>query len=149
MRRGICASACHALGLTPCTQTLHVTTATLLGNKSYSERCVTAWQPLLGVSFNNSAAATLTGREREGADSAAAHLQVSVSWCGLMLALRSLRTGPGSMVGRPVAEVVVVHVEEILRSRPGCRLRLRRCRCRTGHTITTPSYASIYLLFLF
>lgn len=52
-----------------------------------------------------------------------------------MLALRSLRTGPGSMVGRPVAEVVVVHVEEILLSRPGCRLRLRRCTCRhrTGH----------------
>lgn len=53
-----------------------------------------------------------------------------------MLALRSLRTGPGSMVGRPVAEVVVVHVEEILRSRPGCRLRLRRCRYKKGHTIT-------------
>lgn len=55
------------------------------------------------------------------------YLQVSVSWYGLMLALRSLRTGPGSMVGRPVAEVVVVHVEEILLRRPGWRLRLRRC----------------------
>ena len=55
------------------------------------------------------------------------YLQVSVSWKGLMLALRSLRTGPGSMVGMPVAEVVVVHVEEILLRRPGWRLRLRRC----------------------
>lgn len=94
------------------------------------------WQPLLGVSLNNSASAALAwregGEEKQRADSAAPHLQVSVSWCCLMLALRSLRTGPGSMVGRPVAEVVVVHVEEILLSRPGCRLRLRRCRYRTG-----------------
>lgn len=45
----------------------------------------------------------------------------------LMLAERSRRTGPGSMVGSPVAEVVVVQVEEILRSNPGGRLRLRRC----------------------
>lgn len=44
----------------------------------------------------------------------------------LMLAERSRRTGPGSMVGSPVAEVVVVHVDEILLSRPGGRLRLRR-----------------------
>lgn len=45
----------------------------------------------------------------------------------LMLAERSLRTGPGSMVGSPVAEVVVVQVDEILLSNPGGRLRLRRC----------------------
>lgn len=46
----------------------------------------------------------------------------------LMLAERSLRSGPGSMVGRPVAEVVVVQVDEILLSNPGGRLRLNRCR---------------------
>lgn len=45
----------------------------------------------------------------------------------LMLAERSLRSGPGSMVGRPVAEVVVVQVDEILLSKPGGRLRLNRC----------------------
>lgn len=45
----------------------------------------------------------------------------------LMLAERSRRTGPGSMVGSPVAEVVVVQVDEILLSNPGGRLRLRRC----------------------
>ena len=56
------------------------------------------------------------------------YLPVGPSWVGLMLALRSRRTGPGSMVGRPVAEVVVVQVEEILRSRPGGRDRLRRCK---------------------
>lgn len=44
----------------------------------------------------------------------------------LMLAERSLRSGPGSMVGRPVAEVVVVQVDEILLSKPGGRLRLNR-----------------------
>lgn len=48
----------------------------------------------------------------------------------LMLAERSLRSGPGSMVGRPVAEVVVVQVDEILLSRPGGRLRLNRCSRR-------------------
>lgn len=46
----------------------------------------------------------------------------------LMLAERSRRTGPGSMVGIPVAEVVVVQVEEILLSNPGGKLRLRRCK---------------------
>lgn len=45
----------------------------------------------------------------------------------LMLAERSRRSGPGSMVGRPVAEVVVVQVEEIRLSNPGGKLRLRRC----------------------
>lgn len=43
-----------------------------------------------------------------------------------MLALRSRRTGPGSRVGRPVAEVVVVHVEEIRLKSPGCKLLLKR-----------------------
>lgn len=59
-------------------------------------------------------------------DSLFTMLHGGLSWRGLMLAERSLCTGPGSMVGRPVAEVVVVHVEEILLSRPGGRLRLRR-----------------------
>lgn len=54
----------------------------------------------------------------------------------LMLAERSLRTGPGSMVGSPVAEVVVVHVDEILLSSPGGRLRLRRCE-RVKHDMFT------------
>lgn len=49
----------------------------------------------------------------------------------LMLAERLRRTGPGSMVGSPVAEVVVVHVDEILLSSPGGRLRLRRCNADT------------------
>lgn len=49
----------------------------------------------------------------------------------LMLAERSLRTGPGSMVGSPVAEVVVVQVDEILLSNPGGRLLLRRCNADT------------------
>lgn len=44
-----------------------------------------------------------------------------------MLAERSRRSGPGSMVGNPVAEVVVVQVDEILLSNPGGKLRLRRC----------------------
>ena len=43
-----------------------------------------------------------------------------------MLALRSRRTGPGSIVGSPVAEVVVVQVDEIFRSRPGGKLCFRR-----------------------
>lgn len=46
----------------------------------------------------------------------------------LMLAERSRRSGPGSIVGSPVAEVVVVQVDEILLSKPGGRLRLSRCR---------------------
>lgn len=70
------------------------------------------------------------GRERDGekrvVEDSACYLHCGLSWRGLMLAERSLRTGPGSMVGRPVAEVVVVHVEEILLSRPGGRLRRRR-----------------------
>lgn len=49
------------------------------------------------------------------------------SWGVLMLALRSRLTGPGSRVGRPVAEVVVVHVEEIRLKSPGGKLRLKRC----------------------
>lgn len=44
----------------------------------------------------------------------------------LMLAERSRRSGPGSTVGNPVAEVVVVQVDEILLSNPGGRLRLKR-----------------------
>lgn len=51
-----------------------------------------------------------------------------------MLAERSRRTGPGSMVGSPVAEVVVVHVDEILLSNPGGRLRLRRCNTDAQNT---------------
>lgn len=51
-----------------------------------------------------------------------------------MLAERSRRTGPGSMVGSPVAEVVVVHVDEILLSNPGGRLRLSRCNADTQNT---------------
>jgi hypothetical protein len=46
--------------------------------------------------------------------------------CGLMLALRSLRTGAGSKVGRPVAEVVVVQVDETLLNKPGGKLLLKR-----------------------
>lgn len=46
--------------------------------------------------------------------------------CGFMLALRSLRTGAGSKVGSPVAEVVVVQVDETLLSKPGGKLLLRR-----------------------
>lgn len=46
--------------------------------------------------------------------------------CGFMLALRSLLTGAGSKVGRPVAEVVVVQVDETLLSKPGGKLLLRR-----------------------
>lgn len=44
-----------------------------------------------------------------------------------MLALRSRLTGAGSRVGRPVADVVVVHVEEIRLKSPGGKLRLKRC----------------------
>lgn len=54
----------------------------------------------------------------------------------LMLAERSRRTGPGSMVGSPVAEVVVVQVDEILRSNPGGRLRLKRCNADKKHVYT-------------
>lgn len=46
--------------------------------------------------------------------------------CSLMLALRSLRTGAGSKVGRPVAEVVVVQVDETRLNKPGGKLLLRR-----------------------
>lgn len=46
--------------------------------------------------------------------------------CSLMLALRSLRTGAGSRVGRPVADVVVVHVDETRLNKPGGKLLLRR-----------------------
>lgn len=44
----------------------------------------------------------------------------------LMLALRSRRTGAGSRVGRPVAEVVVVQVDETRLNKPGGKLFLRR-----------------------
>lgn len=55
----------------------------------------------------------------------------------LMLAERSRRTGPGSMVGSPVAEVVVVQVDEILLSNPGGRLRLRRCHADKQRRVYT------------
>lgn len=60
----------------------------------------------------------------------------------LMLAERSLRTGPGSMVGSPVAEVVVVQVDEILLSNPGGRLRLRRCNADQQTHVYTLTEAS-------
>ncbi len=59
-----------------------------------------------------------------------------------MLAERSRRTGPGSMVGSPVAEVVVVQVDEILRSNPGGRLRLRRCNADKQARVYTLTEAS-------
>lgn len=51
-----------------------------------------------------------------------------------MLAERSRRTGPGSMVGRPVAEVVVVQVDEIFLSNPGGKLRRKRCDAHQQNT---------------
>lgn len=60
----------------------------------------------------------------------------------LMLAERSLRTGPGSMVGSPVAEVVVVQVDEILLSSPGGRLRLRRFGMASLSAFSGPSSES-------
>lgn len=53
------------------------------------------------------------------------HLTEGAS-CSLMLALRSLLTGAGSKVGRPVAEVVVVQVDETRLNKPGGKLLLRR-----------------------
>ncbi|TNN38157.1 hypothetical protein EYF80_051673 [Liparis tanakae] len=55
------------------------------------------------------------------------HDERHLSAACLVLAERSRRTGPGSRVGSPVAEVVVVQLHEILLSSPGGRLRLRRC----------------------
>lgn len=66
----------------------------------------------------------------------------SLSVVCLMLADRSLRTGPGSMVGSPVAEVVVVQVEEILLSKPGGRLRLKRLGMASLSTFSGPSSES-------
>lgn len=66
----------------------------------------------------------------------------SLSVVCLMLAERSLRTGPGSMVGRPVAEVVVVQVDEILLSNPGGRLRLRRFGMASLSIFSGPSSES-------
>lgn len=60
----------------------------------------------------------------------------------LMLADRSLLTGPGSMVGSPVAEVVVVQVEDILLSKPGGRLLLRRFGMASLSTFSGPSSES-------
>ena len=57
--------------------------------------------------------------------------------CSLMLALLSLRTGAGSKVGRPVAEVVVVQVDETRLSKPGGKLLLRRWE--EGTLILLPS----------
>lgn len=53
--------------------------------------------------------------------------KVYLSVVHLMLDERSRRRGPGSIVGSPVAEVVVVQVDEILLSNPGGKLRLSRC----------------------
>ena len=61
--------------------------------------------------------------------------------CSLMLALRSLRTGAGSKVGRPVADVVVVQVDETRLSKPGGKLLLRRWE--EGALILLPSIFSI------
>lgn len=44
-----------------------------------------------------------------------------------MLALRSLLTGAGSNVGNPVADVVVVQVEDTRLSSPGGKLLRKRC----------------------
>lgn len=41
------------------------------------------------------------------------------------------------MVGSPVAEVVVVQVDEILLSNPGGRLRLRRCHADKQRRVYT------------
>lgn len=57
--------------------------------------------------------------------------------CSLMLALRSRRTGAGSKVGRPVAEVVVVQVDETRLNKPGGKLLLRRWE--EGALILLPS----------
>lgn len=43
-----------------------------------------------------------------------------------MLALRSLLTGAGSSVGKPVADVVVVQVEDTRLSSPGGKLLRKR-----------------------
>lgn len=67
----------------------------------------------------------VTPLRRHGASGVDSNLGEGAS-CGFMLALRSLRTGAGSKVGRPVAEVVVVQVEETLLSKPGGKLLLRR-----------------------
>lgn len=45
-----------------------------------------------------------------------------------MLALRSLLTGAGSSVGNPVADVVVVQVEDTRLSSPGGKLLRKRQR---------------------
>lgn len=66
----------------------------------------------------------------------------SLSVVCLMLAERSRRTGPGSMVGSPVAEVVVVQVEEILLSNPGGKLRLRRFGMASLSVFSGPSSES-------
>lgn len=58
-----------------------------------------------------------------------------------MLALRSRRTGAGSKVGRPVAEVVVVQVDETRLNKPGGKLLLRRLE--EGESILLPSIFSI------
>lgn len=66
----------------------------------------------------------------------------SLSVVCLMLAERSLRTGPGSMVGSPVADVVVVQVEEILLNKPGGRLLLRRFGMASLSSFSGPSSES-------
>lgn len=68
--------------------------------------------------------------------------QKSLSVVYLLLAERSLRTGPGSMVGSPVADVVVVQVDEILLSNPGGRLRLRRFGIASLSVFSGPSSES-------
>lgn len=63
-------------------------------------------------------------------------IENNLSVAHLILAERSRRSGPGSMAGKPVAEVVVVQVDEILRSNPGGKLRLKRCKAYVTTTTT-------------
>lgn len=65
-------------------------------------------------------------RKTQEREEAVCHLDEEDSW-GLMLALRSLLTGAGSRVGRPVADVVVVQVEDTRLSSPGGKLLRKRC----------------------
>lgn len=63
-----------------------------------------------------------------------------------MLDERSRRRGPGSIVGSPVAEVVVVQVDEILLSNPGGKLRLSRYNKKKGSEISeAPVYNTMTL----
>lgn len=59
-----------------------------------------------------------------------------------MLALRSLLTGAGSRVGSPVAEVVVVQVEDTRLSSPGGKLLRKRCGERRSLQFVQPHRTS-------